>query len=107
MLLPDTITSWDITGFSLDADYGFGISTQQSINVMQFFFVELHIPYSDRVGEILKVDATVFSRLPYQVNSFNSDVTPYSETKAQEKQQIIDNQLVQRASSDNIDHQGY
>lgn len=80
--VPDTITSWDITGFSLCKNNGFGLAVPQELIVHQDFFVQLNLPYSIRVGEILKVEATVFSYYKAQKNNQFLDVNVilFSET---------------------------
>jgi CD109 antigen len=75
--LPDTITTWDITAFSLSKDHGLGIAKPQSLTVAQKFFLMVHLPYSIRIGEILRVDVTVFNYFP-KAKSISVDVTLYS-----------------------------
>lgn len=79
--LPDTITSFLVSGFSVHPDTGLGIAVQQKVTVFQDFFIKLNLPYSIRFGEILKVDVTIFyyvkSRLKkvvtVDVKMFNED----------------------------------
>lgn len=70
--IPDSMTTWDISGFALSDEVGFGIAEPITLTVSQQFFVLLHIPYSIYVGEILKVDVTVFN---YLRSSSNVEVT--------------------------------
>jgi CD109 antigen len=60
--VPDTITSWIISGFSLSSFYGLGISDPTTkLTVFQPFFVTLNLPYSIKRGEILNVQVLVFN----------------------------------------------
>lgn len=59
--LPDTITSFLVSGFSVHPDTGLGIAVQQKVTVFLDFFLKLYMPYSIRLGEILKVDVSVFN----------------------------------------------
>lgn len=78
--LPDTITSWDVSGFTISKNYGLGIAKPQSVVVAQKFFLMVHLPYSIRIGEILRVDVTVFNYFGTKV-PFEVDVTLYSEAE--------------------------
>ncbi|XP_070496240.1 CD109 antigen-like [Chironomus tepperi] len=76
--VPDTITSWIITGFSLNADYGLGITKESTkLNVFQPFFVSTNLPYSIKRGEIVSIPFAVFNYLGTDQNVvvkfFNSD----------------------------------
>lgn len=62
LTLPDTITTWIFTAFSLNK-YGFALATPQHLVVKQNFFVKMNLPYAGRVEEILAVDAIVFNFL--------------------------------------------
>lgn len=66
---PDTITSWIITGFAVDAVHGLGITkTPSTLKVHQPFFVSLNLPYSVKRGEVVSVPCTVFNYLDRQVD---------------------------------------
>lgn len=82
-LVPDTITSWDITAFSLSKEHGLGIAKPQKLTVSQKFFLMLNFPYSVRIGEILRVDVSVFNYYP-KLKNIIVDVTFYSETKKED-----------------------
>lgn len=75
--LPDTITTWDITGFTLSKEKGLGIAKSQSVVVSQNFFVELNLPYSIRFGEVLKLEVIVFNFYKKQ-DTLHPKVTVYS-----------------------------
>lgn len=76
--LPDTITSWDVSGFSLSETYGLGIAKPINIKSFKNFFVSLILPYSIRVGEILKVEALVYSYSSEIKNPLTANVILYS-----------------------------
>lgn len=62
--VPDTITSWVITGFSIDPITGLGLTKKPKIlEVFQPFFVSLNLPYSVKRGEIVTVPVVVFNYL--------------------------------------------
>lgn len=61
--VPDSMTTWLITGFSINSQYGFALAKPRELIVSQEFFVELNLPYSLRFGEILKLEVIVFNFL--------------------------------------------
>lgn len=76
--VPDTITSWIITGFSLDPLTGLGLTKQPSkLNVFQPFFVTTNLPYSIKRGEVVSIPIIVFNYLESdqttKVTLFNND----------------------------------
>ncbi|KAJ9579454.1 hypothetical protein L9F63_024436, partial [Diploptera punctata] len=70
-LAPDTITSWVITGFSVDPLYGLGLSDHQE-KVFRPFFISLDLPYSVLRGEIVAIPIVVFN---YMTKDVVADVT--------------------------------
>ncbi|XP_017857348.1 PREDICTED: CD109 antigen [Drosophila arizonae] len=67
--IPDTITSWVLSAFSLHPERGLGvINDQLQIKTYQPFFVSVRLPYSVRRGEVINVPALVFNYLPHQLN---------------------------------------
>lgn len=72
--VPDTITSFVVTGFSLDKEHGLGISEPQTLTVKQNFFMKLNLPYSIRWGEVLKVEVSVFNYVPDRKVNLSVDV---------------------------------
>jgi hypothetical protein len=99
-LLPDTITNWDLSAFALSKTNGLAIAKPQSLLVFSSFFVKLNLPYSIRVGEILKVEVLVFNYFTSKVGTVNVDVTLFSifadetennsETKIEETLEVCD-----------------
>lgn len=71
--VPDTITSWVITGFSLDPITGLGLSKEpKSLLVFQPFFVSIDLPYSIKRGEVLSIPVGIFN---YLDDEFDVEVT--------------------------------
>jgi CD109 antigen len=89
--IPDTMTTWDISGFALSEQFGLGIAEPQQLVVKQKFFLTVHLPYSIRVGEILKVEVTVFNYFTKTSAPLNVDVTLYSESDSndEEEEEIV------------------
>ncbi|ESN94943.1 hypothetical protein HELRODRAFT_180050 [Helobdella robusta] len=60
--VPDTITSWVASGFSVNQDVGLGLSESPAkITVIKPFFVSLNLPYSIIRGEEFALQVTVFN----------------------------------------------
>lgn len=59
--VPDTITSFIVSGFAVHPENGLGLAEIRKVTVFQDFFVKLYLPYSIRLGETLKVDVNVFN----------------------------------------------
>ncbi|XP_062547423.1 thioester-containing protein 1 allele R1-like isoform X3 [Armigeres subalbatus] len=60
--VPDTITSWIITGFSVSPVYGLGLTRQpRKLNVFLPFFVSTNLPYSVKRGEIVSIPIVIFN----------------------------------------------
>lgn len=75
--VPDTITSWVITGFSVDPVTGLGLTKSPStIQVFQPFFVSLNLPYSIKRGETVSIPIVVFN---YMENEVKAEVTLHNE----------------------------
>lgn len=72
--LPDTITTWLISGFSMNNHHGFALAEPQQLIAIQTLFIKLHLPYSIKFGEVLKVDVTVFNYIKSR-NPIKVDVT--------------------------------
>jgi CD109 antigen len=62
--VPDTITSWIISAFSLNKVNGLGLAdAPTSLTVFKSFFVSTSLPYSVKRGEALTVSVQVFNYL--------------------------------------------
>ncbi|GLG95490.1 uncharacterized protein GBIM_02438 [Gryllus bimaculatus] len=71
--VPDTITSWVLSAFSIDPIYGLGlIEEPRKIRVFRPFFVSLDLPYSVIRGEIVAIPIVVFN---YMNKDLSADVT--------------------------------
>jgi len=71
--VPDTITSWIVTGFSLSAEKGLGYQKEPSkIVAFRDFFVKLELPYSIKQNEMFLLKAIVFNYLGQEIEA---DVT--------------------------------
>lgn len=76
--VPDTITSWVITGFSVDPITGLGlVKSPSKFNVFQPFFVTTNLPYSIKRGEVVSIPFLVFNYLESdqttEITFFNSE----------------------------------
>lgn len=75
--VPDTITSWIITGFAVDPVTGLGLTKQpRKLNVFQPFFVSTNLPYSIKRGEIVAIPIVVFN---YMESDQSAEVTLHNE----------------------------
>lgn len=59
--VPDSMTSWYISAFSIHDTMGVGLMKPQELIVKKEFFVKFILPYSLRYTEILRVDILVFN----------------------------------------------
>lgn len=75
--VPDTMTSWIITGFSIHPINGLGLTKQPSMfSVFQPFFVSTNLPYSIKCGEVVSIPALVFN---YLNEDLAADVTLFND----------------------------
>ncbi|XP_073987023.1 CD109 antigen-like isoform X2 [Rhodnius prolixus] len=71
--VPDSITSWIISAFSLDPVYGLGLmDVPKKVKVFRQFFISLDLPYSVIRGETMTIPVVVFN---YMDKSVYADVT--------------------------------
>nr|BAR45614.1 thioester-containing protein 3 [Scolopendra japonica] len=67
--VPDTITSWMITAFSVDMITGLAVTESPTkITVFRPFFVSMNLPYSVIRGEAIAVQAIVFNYMKQTVS---------------------------------------
>ncbi|XP_037958039.1 alpha-1-inhibitor 3-like isoform X2 [Teleopsis dalmanni] len=60
--IPDTITSWVITGFSLNYDTGIALTkSPTTIKTFRPFFISTNLPYSVKRGEVFSVPVIIFN----------------------------------------------
>ena len=76
--VPDTISSFIVTGFSLHPKKGLAIADQKKITVFKDFFLKIYLPYSVRLGEILKVDVSVFNYNPKKIRTISAKVEMFN-----------------------------
>ncbi|XP_057327735.1 CD109 antigen-like isoform X1 [Microplitis mediator] len=68
--VPDSITSWVLTAFSVDSTYGLGlIDVPRKLKVFKPFFISLDLPYSVMRGEIVAVPIVVFNYMDKDVTA--------------------------------------
>ncbi|KAH8281352.1 hypothetical protein KR054_000019 [Drosophila jambulina] len=68
--IPDTITSWVVTGFSLNPTSGIALTKNPSkIRVFQPFFVSTNLPYSVKRGEVIAIPVVIFNYLDKTVDA--------------------------------------
>ncbi|XP_049293397.1 CD109 antigen-like [Anopheles funestus] len=74
--VPDSTTSWYLTGFSIDPEYGFGIIKKpiEFTTILPFYIIE-NLPYSIKRGEVVELHFTLFNNLERE---YNADVTLYN-----------------------------
>uniref|UniRef100_A0A1I8MLC1 A-macroglobulin complement component n=1 Tax=Musca domestica TaxID=7370 RepID=A0A1I8MLC1_MUSDO len=62
--IPDTITTWRLTAFSMNEETGFGIvHGPTDITTIQPFFITLNLPYSVKRGEIVAIPIQIHNYL--------------------------------------------
>ncbi|KFB37483.1 hypothetical protein ZHAS_00004704 [Anopheles sinensis] len=60
--IPDTMTSWYITGFAVHPEYGFGIVKQPiEFTTKKSFYIVDHLPHSIKRGEEVELQFTIFN----------------------------------------------
>uniref|UniRef100_A0A2M4B9C0 CD109 antigen n=2 Tax=Anopheles marajoara TaxID=58244 RepID=A0A2M4B9C0_9DIPT len=96
--VPDTITSWIITGFSVNPIYGLGLTQRpRKLNVFLPFFVSTNLPYSVKRGEVVAIPIVVFNYMDEDLSSVKVEL----ENKEQEfefadvENEIIDTSKVE------------
>lgn len=68
--VPDTITSWVISAFSINPNVGLGLTMNpKSLKVFQPFFVSLSLPYSVKRNEIVAIPVVLFNYLESNVTA--------------------------------------
>ena len=81
-VVPDTTTTWYLTGFSIDPVYGLGIIKKPiEITTVQPFVVMESLPYSIKRGEAIEIQFILISNLQEE---HTVDVTLYNENNEME-----------------------
>jgi CD109 antigen len=74
--VPDSITSWIITGFSVSPEFGLGLTKSQTkLTVFRPFFVTTNLPYSIKRGEVTTLSILVFN---YMDNDQTAEITLFN-----------------------------
>uniref|UniRef100_A0A182NVB2 TEP1-F n=1 Tax=Anopheles dirus TaxID=7168 RepID=A0A182NVB2_9DIPT len=74
--VPDTTTSWFLTGFSIDPKHGLGIIKKPiQLTTKQPFYIVESLPYSIKRGEAVVLQFTLFNNLG---EGYMADVTLYN-----------------------------
>lgn len=75
-LVPDTITSWYVTGIALSPSRGLGImSYPRKFTVGKSFYMIAHLPYSIKRDEVALIQVTLYNFLG---NTVTTDVTLFN-----------------------------
>uniref|UniRef100_A0A182K8P1 TEP1-F n=1 Tax=Anopheles christyi TaxID=43041 RepID=A0A182K8P1_9DIPT len=75
-IVPDTITSWHLTGYSIDPVHGLSIIKQPlQFTTVQPFYIVPNVPYSIKRGEIVELQFIVFNTFPQK---YQASVTLFS-----------------------------
>ncbi|KAK9872958.1 hypothetical protein WA026_020307 [Henosepilachna vigintioctopunctata] len=61
--LPNSLSNWIMTGFSLDPVFGLGIMTSKRYRTTSPFFVKVDLPYRMHRGESINVPVFVYNRM--------------------------------------------
>ncbi|XP_031622614.1 CD109 antigen-like, partial [Contarinia nasturtii] len=68
--VPDSLTTWVLTGFSICPINGLALTKKPSeLCVQQPFHVSLNLPFSVKRGEVLTVPCSIFNYLPNQIET--------------------------------------
>lgn len=87
--VPDSLTTWLFTAFSINKGFGFAIAEPQELVVSKEFFIEMNLPTSIKVGEVTMLEIIIFNYVQtgnsldvtLNVDSIDSDAR--SESKKQ------------------------
>lgn len=68
--VPDSLTSWVLTGFSIHPEHGLAITKcPTNLRVEQPFHISLNIPYSVKRGEVVSIPVSIFNYLQNDVDA--------------------------------------
>lgn len=68
--VPDSLTTWILTGFSIHPEHGFAITKcPTNLRVEQSFHISLNLPYSVKRGEIVSIPVSIFNYLQNDVDA--------------------------------------
>lgn len=60
--VPDSITTWKISGFSLHPEQGIAIAAPKSLEVTQDYFLMVNVPHNVRVNEVVILSLSVHGK---------------------------------------------
>lgn len=66
--VPDSMTTWKISAFSLHKRLGLAIAEPKELIVKNEFFMEMSLPYSIRFKEVLRIDILIYNYLENKQN---------------------------------------
>ena len=67
--IPEALTTWSVTGFSLDPVHGLGLSKSPKVlEIKKSFVVKVDLPRSIHKGEILAVPVVIRNNLERDIN---------------------------------------
>lgn len=109
--VPDSLTTWILTGFAIDPVNGFAlIKAPVKLSVQQEFYVSLNLPYSVKRGEIVTIPCAIFNHLSNNIEAKvtldnESDDFDFVDTKGEKKPTVRKTQRATVPSNDavNID----
>jgi hypothetical protein len=78
LTVPDTMTTWLFTAFSVNKRKGFGLAEPRELLVTQKFFVELSTPNTLRLGENVKLDLIVFNYIDEKAENYRGTIKIFS-----------------------------
>lgn len=87
--VPDSITSWVISGFSMSPTLGLGATEPKKLKVTKPFYIHVDFPHTIRLGEIVRIDVSAFNYLE-SGNMITVDLTFFNSEKEFEFVQITD-----------------
>ncbi|KAG4066172.1 hypothetical protein HA402_014472 [Bradysia odoriphaga] len=68
--VPDSLTTWVLTGFSIDPVNGLALTNEPSeLCVQQEFYISINLPYSVKRGEVVTIPCSVFNYLPNEIEA--------------------------------------
>ncbi|MED6290469.1 hypothetical protein CHARACLAT_013248, partial [Characodon lateralis] len=70
LVLPDTMTTWQLTGISLSRSHGICVSDPLEVTVKKTFFIDLRLPYSAVRGEELEIKAVLYNYSPEPITVY-------------------------------------
>jgi CD109 antigen len=68
-ILPDSITSWVISGFSINPQFGFAVAEQKKVKVFQDFFIRIEKPYIVKLGEIVNIKVIIHNYMSFPAST--------------------------------------